>query len=97
VKEPQEMSDVVKNYPAITWNLPGMRPLQVGLVLSLIATSLAGILSNPLFTLANDSVTHSAILQSAINATPANTKALTGFIKPVLSNPVPAVKPSADL
>jgi NAD(P)H-quinone oxidoreductase subunit 2 len=65
VKEPQEMSDAVKNYPAINWTLPGMRPLQVGIVLSLIATSLAGILSNPLFTLATDSVTSTPILQSA--------------------------------
>lgn len=64
VKEPQEMSDVVKNYPQIRWNLPGMRPLQVGLVLSVIATTLAGILSNPLFTLATDSVTSSPILQA---------------------------------
>jgi NAD(P)H-quinone oxidoreductase subunit 2 len=66
VKEPQEMSEVVKNYPASNWNLLGMRPLQVGLILSLIATSLAGILSNPLFTLANDTVERTPILQAAI-------------------------------
>ena len=66
VKEPQEMSDAVKNYPEIQWNLQGMRPLQVGLVLSVIATSLAGILSNPLFTLANNSVTTTPILQSSV-------------------------------
>ncbi len=66
VKEPQEMSDVVKNYPPIRWNLIGMRPLQVGLVLCLIATSLAGILSNPLFTLANDSVVTTPMLQSGM-------------------------------
>jgi NAD(P)H-quinone oxidoreductase subunit 2 len=69
VKEPHEMSETVKNYPEISWKLEGMRPLQVGLIVSLIATSLAGILSNPLFTLANDSVTHSAILRSAIGPT----------------------------
>ncbi len=69
VKEPQEMSDAVKNYPEIRWNLPGMRPLQVGLVLTLIATSLAGILSNPLFTLANDSVTRTPMLQQAVITT----------------------------
>jgi NAD(P)H-quinone oxidoreductase subunit 2 len=63
VKEPQEMSDAVKNYPEVNWNLPGMRPLQVGIVLSLIATSLAGILSNPLFTLANNSIANTPILQ----------------------------------
>lgn len=66
VKEPQEMSDVVKNYPAINWKLPGMRPLQVGLVLALVATSLAGVLSNPLFTIANDSIIHTKMLQAAI-------------------------------
>ncbi|NEP58737.1 MAG: NAD(P)H-quinone oxidoreductase subunit N [Symploca sp. SIO2G7] len=66
VKEPHEMSDSVKNYPEIRWTLPGMRPLQVGLVLSVLATSLAGILSNPLFTLANDSVTNTKMLQSAM-------------------------------
>ncbi|NEQ20992.1 MAG: NAD(P)H-quinone oxidoreductase subunit 2, partial [Microcoleus sp. SIO2G3] len=65
VKEPQEMSDSVKNYPEIRWNLPGMRPLQVGLVVSLIATSIAGILSNPLFSLANSSVTRTPMLQQA--------------------------------
>lgn len=66
VKEPQEMSESVKNYPEIRWNLPGMRPLQVGIVLSTVVTSLAGILSNPLFTLASDSVTSTPILQAAV-------------------------------
>ena len=66
VKEPHEMSEAVKNYPAVRWNLQGMRPLQVSVILTLIATSLAGILSNPLFNLANDSVTKTPILQSAL-------------------------------
>jgi NAD(P)H-quinone oxidoreductase subunit 2 len=66
VKEPQEMSEAIKNYPAIRWNLEGMRPLQVGLILALVATSLAGILSNPLFTLANDSVISSPILKNVV-------------------------------
>ena len=66
VKEPQEMSDAVKNYPEVRWNLPGLRPLQVGLVLTLIATSLAGVLSNPLFTLANDSVIRTPMLRSPL-------------------------------
>jgi len=65
VKEPQEMSDAVKNYPRISWYLEGMRPLQFGLVLTLIATSLAGILSNPLFSLANDSVSSTKMFQAA--------------------------------
>ncbi|MCY7272887.1 MAG: NAD(P)H-quinone oxidoreductase subunit 2, partial [Phormidesmis sp. CAN_BIN44] len=66
VKEPQEMSDAVKDYPEISWDLPGMRPLQVGVVLTLVATTIAGILSNPLFTLANDSVTKTPMLQQAM-------------------------------
>ncbi|MDY6897970.1 MAG: NAD(P)H-quinone oxidoreductase subunit N [Cyanobacteriota bacterium] len=70
VKEPQEMSDAVKNYPPISWNLPGLRPLQIGLVTTLIATSIAGILSNPLFTLVNNSVANTPMLQQSIVSTP---------------------------
>lgn len=66
VKEPQEMSESVKNYPEIRWNIPGMRPLQVGLVLTFVATSLAGILANPLFTLATQSVAKTPMLQSVL-------------------------------
>ena len=66
VKEPQEMSEAVKNYPEIRWNIPGMRPLQVSVVVTAIVTSLAGILSNPLFTLATDSINSTPILQSAV-------------------------------
>jgi NAD(P)H-quinone oxidoreductase subunit 2 len=69
VKEPQEMSEVIKNYPEMQWSLPGMRPLQVGLILTVIATSVAGILANPLFTLANDSVTSTPMLQAAALST----------------------------
>ncbi len=65
VKEPQDMSDAIKNYPEIRWNLPGMRPIQVAVVFTLVTTSLAGILSNPLFTLVNNSVTKTAILQAS--------------------------------
>ena len=66
VKEPNEMSDVIKNYPETNWNLPGMRSLQVATLATLIATSLAGILSNPLFTIANDSVTNTPMLQASL-------------------------------
>ena len=69
VKEPQEMSEAVKNYPEVSWKLSGMRPLQVGLVLTLVATCLAGILSNPLFTLANDSIARTPMLQSPLVST----------------------------
>lgn len=68
VKEPQEMSDVVKNYPAVRWDLPGLRPMQVSLILALVVTSLAGILSNPLFTLANDAVVRTPMLQNPATA-----------------------------
>ncbi len=64
VKEPQEMSDAVKNYPAIRWDLPGLRPMQVSLILAVVATSLAGILSNPLFTIANNAVIQTPMLQN---------------------------------
>ncbi len=69
VKEPDEMSESVINYPEIRWTLPGMRPLQIGIVLALVTTSLAGILSNPLFTLVNNSVERTAMLQSMILST----------------------------
>jgi NAD(P)H-quinone oxidoreductase subunit 2 len=63
VKEPEEMSDAVKKYGEVSWRLPGMRPLQVGLVFALVTTSLAGILSNPLFALANSSIARTPFLQ----------------------------------
>ncbi len=66
VKEPQEMSDVVKNYPVTNWQIPGMRSLQVAMVFTLVVTSLAGILSNPLFTLANDSASKTPMLQASL-------------------------------
>jgi NAD(P)H-quinone oxidoreductase subunit 2 len=69
VKEPQEMSDVVKSYPAVRWDLPGLRPMQISLILALVATSLAGILSNPLFTLANNAVVQTPMLQTPVATT----------------------------
>lgn len=66
VKEPQEMSESVRNYPAVTWTAVGMRPLQIGLIFSVVITSLAGILSNPLFVIADNSVTSTPILQAAV-------------------------------
>ena len=68
VKEPQEMSATVKKYPKIQWTLPGMRPLQVGLVLTMVGTTLAGILANPLFTLANDAVVKTEVLQATLQS-----------------------------
>ncbi|MBE9181654.1 NAD(P)H-quinone oxidoreductase subunit N [Oculatella sp. LEGE 06141] len=78
VKEPDEMSESVINYPEISWNLLGMRPLQVSLVLTLVATSLAGILSNPLFALANGSVARTPMLQASL----LNSKQPTALVQP---------------
>jgi NAD(P)H-quinone oxidoreductase subunit 2 len=39
VKEPQDASDVVKAYPAITWNLAGMQPLRAALVGCVVITA----------------------------------------------------------
>jgi NAD(P)H-quinone oxidoreductase subunit 2 len=63
VKEPQEMSEVIKHYPVLSWKPFGMRPLQIGVLMALISTSLAGILSNPLFTIVNHSVADVPMLQ----------------------------------
>ncbi len=94
VKEPQEMSEAVKNYPDVQWNLPGMRPLQVGLVLTLVATSLAGILSNPLFSLANGSVSRIALLEAT---TPTSDIAATRLDDRDLSRALEEVPASARL
>ncbi|WP_017295290.1 NAD(P)H-quinone oxidoreductase subunit N [Geminocystis herdmanii] len=68
VKEPHEMSEVVKKYPPSRWNLRGMRPIQVALVFLIIATSLLGILSNPVVTIANKSVSSSLVLKASLEA-----------------------------
>lgn len=66
VKEPQEMSESIINYPPLNFELPGLKALQVALVLSVIATSLTGILSNPLFTLATESVNRTPFLSASL-------------------------------
>jgi NAD(P)H-quinone oxidoreductase subunit 2 len=83
VKELDEMSASVINYPEIRWTLPGMRLLQIGIVLALVTTSLAGILSNPLFTLVNTSVERTAMLQAMILSTGID----------VIADPNPTVEP----
>lgn len=90
VKEPQEMSEAVKNYPPMRWNLPGMRPLQVSLIVAVVATSLAGILSNPLFTLANDSITRTPLLRASIDA---NALATTPLVQVEAAPAVAALLP----
>lgn len=66
VKEPQEMSESVISYPAIRWDLPGLKALQVALVLAVVATSLTGILSNPLFTAVTESVNRTPLISAAL-------------------------------
>ncbi len=66
VKEPHEMSSSVQNYPPLRWDLSGMPPLKVGLVLSLVATCLLGIFANPLLTVAENSVISTPMLQSVL-------------------------------
>ncbi|MGY2752262.1 NAD(P)H-quinone oxidoreductase subunit 2 [Thermostichus sp. MS-CIW-21] len=62
VKEPQEMSLSVQNYPPTDWQAEGMPALRVGMVVTLVATIFAGILSNPLFTLSVQAVERSPFL-----------------------------------
>ncbi len=62
VKEPQEMSVSVQNYPETDWSRLGMRSLQVGMVTTLVATVLAGVLSNPIFSLSIQSIETSPFL-----------------------------------
>jgi NAD(P)H-quinone oxidoreductase subunit 2 len=62
VKEPQEMSLSVQNYAETDWQAEGMPALRVGMVLTLVATIFAGILSNPLFTLSVQAVERSPFL-----------------------------------
>ena len=66
VKEPQEASDVVKNYPAITWSVMGLPALRTALLGCVIITAVGGILSNPLFVWAGETVAGTPILQQAI-------------------------------
>ncbi len=91
VKEPGEMSESVRNYPEVRWSLPGMRPLQVGLVLSLVVTSLGGVLSNPLFSLANSSVVRTPLLQANV---PAVEQSVEQISQDLLIEELPIVDPS---
>jgi NAD(P)H-quinone oxidoreductase subunit 2 len=68
VKEPQEASDVVKAYPEITWTLPGLQPLRAALLVCLLITAVGGVLSNPLFAWANQTVEGTPLLKEVIAA-----------------------------
>ena len=69
VKEPQEASEIVKSYPEINWNIIGLPPLRVALYACIAVTALGGILSNPLFKLANSAVSETPFLQDILAIT----------------------------
>jgi NAD(P)H-quinone oxidoreductase subunit 2 len=66
VKEPQEASEIVKSYPEINWGIVGLPPLRIALYTCVAVTALGGILSNPLFKLANTAVSETPFLQDII-------------------------------
>lgn len=66
VKEPQEASEVVKNYPLVQWKTIGLPPLRIALIACVLVTAVGGILSNPLFQWANSTVAGTPLLQEAI-------------------------------
>ncbi|WP_448380492.1 NAD(P)H-quinone oxidoreductase subunit N [Gloeomargarita sp.] len=66
VKEPQEMSLAVQNYPPITWNVPGLPELRATLITCVVVTAIAGLLANPLLTLANQAVTGTDFLRPSL-------------------------------
>lgn len=66
VKEPQEASEVVKNYPLIEWNSIGLPSLRVALISCVIVTAIGGIVSNPLFKFASSTINGTPFIQEAI-------------------------------
>ena len=68
VKEPQEASELVKEYPLIKWDTLGLPPLRIALLTCVFVTAVGGILSNPLFTWANNAVSGTPILQEALTS-----------------------------
>ncbi len=66
VKEPKEASEVVKTYPPIQWSNVGMPSLRFALLGCVVFTAIGGILSNPLFQWANNTVIGTPLLQQAI-------------------------------
>ena len=67
VKEPKEASEIVKSYPETNWNIVGLPPLRVALYTCVAVTALGGILSNPLFKLANTAVTETPALNQILS------------------------------
>ena len=69
VKEPQEASDIVKSYPELNWGVVGLPPLRIALYTCVAITALGGILSNPLFKLANTAISETPFIQEIIAIT----------------------------
>ena len=69
VKEPKEASEIVKTYPQISWNIVGLPPLRIALYTCIAVTALGGILSNPLFKLANSAVSETPFLKDILAVT----------------------------
>tara|TARA_B100000674_G_scaffold300725_1_gene249637 strand:+ start:396 stop:623 length:228 start_codon:yes stop_codon:yes gene_type:complete len=67
LKEPQEASEIVKSYTETNWNIVGLPPLRVALYTCVAVTALGGILSNPLFKLANTAVTETPSLNKILS------------------------------
>ena len=66
VKEPQEASEVIKEYPPIQWKTMGLPPLRIALISCVVATAIGGVISNPLYNLANSAVNGTPFLKEAI-------------------------------
>ena len=66
VKEPQEASEIVKSYPDLNWSIVGLPPLRIALYACVAVTALGGILSNPLFKIANAAVSETPFLQNIL-------------------------------
>ena len=62
----EEISEIVKSYPEINWGIVGLPPLRIALYTCVAVTALGGILSNPLFKLANTAVSETPFLQDII-------------------------------
>ena len=69
VVKSQEASEIVKSYPEINWDTIGLPPLRIALYTCIAVTALGGILSNPLFKLANSAVSETPFLQDILAVT----------------------------
>ncbi len=56
----------MQNYPPITWNIPGLPELRATLITCVVVTAVAGLLANPLLTVANEAVTSTDFLRSPV-------------------------------